>query len=209
MGCVSSADAPADPGEVTAADAADAGQADAADAGQRRRRGLRQSATDMMRSMAVIVAVVLGLVLLVPRPNEIVQPAIDVASAAAAATRRLGFPVAVPAGLPASWTPTNARVQDGTDGVLSWRVGYVTDQQQPAGIIQARNPTREWEDTQVIDGAERGSAVIDGRTWVLRSRPDRGITNYVFRQPDLTTIVTGRAGAAELTQLARSLSLPG
>jgi hypothetical protein len=196
---VSSTDADAAP----PADAQAQAQAEVALA--RRRRGLRQSAWDMVRSMVVVIAVVVALVLLVPRPNEVVQPEVDVASAAAAAKGRLGIQVAVPAGLPAGWSTTSASVQTGTDGVLSWRVGYLTPSGQAAGIIQGVRPTAAWEGAQVIDGAPRGSAAIDGRTWVLRSRPDRGITNYVLRQDGLTTIVTGRARTADLLLLARSI----
>ena len=208
---VSGTDAPAGPPPGPPAGESDEAAAAASRAVlERRRAGLRRSAADMVRTMAVVVGVVVVLVLLVPRPNEVTQPAADVPSAAQRASQRLGVPVAVPAGLPAGWTATSARVQTGTDGVLTWHVGYLTPAGQAAGVIQGAQPTAAWEGAQVIDGAQRGSTAIDGRTWVLRSRPDRGITNYVLRRPELTTIVTGRAPVADLTLLARSLdaSLP-
>jgi hypothetical protein len=46
---------------------------------------------------------------------------------------------------------------------------------------------------------------VGGYDWVVRSRPDRGITSWVLRREDLTTVVTGTATAAELTTLVEAL----
>ena len=116
----------------------------------------------------------------------------------------LGFTPAVPAGLGAGWTPTSALVQNGTDGVATWRVNYLTPGGSWASLIQGGRATRQWENTQIIDGPEQGTVVVDGRTWVVRARPDRGLTAYVLRGADVTTVVAGRAGRAELEALARA-----
>ena len=156
--------------------------------------------------MAVVLAVVAALVLLMPRPNQVIQPQADVAAAARGA-RGAGFAPTVPQDLPPGWQATSARLQRGTDGVITWHVGYVTPSGNYAGFEQAGSPTRAWENTQVTDGPERGTVQVAGQTWLVRSRTDRGITSWVLRRPGLTTIVTGTADEAELTQLATSLHL--
>jgi hypothetical protein len=172
------------------------------------RQPLRRSAADMVRSMAVIVAIVVGLVLLVPRPNEVVQPDVNVASAAAGARPGLSFEPSVPEGLPSGWSAKTATARRGTDGVITWRLNYVTPSKRFAGVSQAAAPTGAWEDRQVTDGREQGTREVAGLQWVVRSRTDRGITSWVLRQPGLTTIVTGTASEQELTALATSLRLP-
>ena len=178
-----------------------------ADPAARRRAGLLKSAGDMTRSLAVIVAIIVGVLLLIPRTNQVVQPATDVASAAQGAAGRAGFALAVPQGLPGGWRSTSARLQRGTDGVLTWHVGYVTPQGRYAGFEQAGSPTANWESTQVTDGREQGSVSVAGSSWLVRSRTDRGVTSWVLRAPGRTTIVTGTAERAELAELAASLLL--
>ena len=60
----------------------------------------------------------------------------------------------------------------------------------------------------MTDGRPNGTVRVAGQGWIVRSRTDRGITSWVLRGPDRTTIVTGTAGPAELSQLAGSLQLP-
>jgi hypothetical protein len=173
----------------------------------RRRAGLRRSAADMTRSLAVIVAIVVGVILLIPRTNQVVQPALDVAGAARGAADRAGFPLTVPQGLPDGWRSTSARLQRNTDGVLTWHVGYLTPQGRYAGFEQAGSPTPAWEAKQVTDGKEQGTVAVAGVRWLVRSRTDRGVTSWVLRGSGRTTVVTGTADAAELTALAGSLRL--
>jgi hypothetical protein len=183
-----------------------------ADPAQRRRAGLRKSAADMTRTLVVIVVIVVGVLLLIPRSNQVVQPAVDVAAAANGAAGQAGFALSVPAGLPDGWRSTSARLQRNTDGVQTWHVGWVTPSGRYAGMEQAGSPTREWEDTQVTDGREQGTVEAGGVTWLVRSRTDRGITSWVLRGQGRTTIVTGTAQRDELAALATALApslLPG
>jgi len=167
-------------------------------------RGTRRSVADMLRTLAVIIGCVVVLVLIVPRPNEVRQPDVDAAAAARVARAGLSFVPAVPAGLPAGWAARRAEVQAGTDDVPMWSLQYWTGTGY-ASVRQARGATPDWEARQVTDGRENGTVTIDGRAWVVRSRTDRGITSWVLRAGDLTTIVTGTASTAELETLASRL----
>ena len=159
----------------------------------------------MVRSLVVILGIVVVVVLLVPRPNEVRQPEVDVGSAARGARSALGFEPSVPGGLPEGWSATSAGARRGTDGVTTWRMNYVTPAQRFAAVSQAAGPTRAWEDRQVTDGREQGRVQVAGRSWVVRSRTDRGITSWVLRGADVTTVVTGTARRDELSRLAESL----
>jgi Protein of unknown function (DUF4245) len=179
----------------------------ALDPSARRRAALRRSAADITRSLAVIVAIIFGVLLLIPRTNQVVQPAVDVTAAARGAADRAGFALSVPQGLPDGWRSTSARLQRNTDAVLTWHVGYLTPRGRYAAFEQAGSPTPLWESKQVTDGKERGTVEVAGQSWVVRSRTDRGVTSWVLRAPGRTTIVTGTADPAELTALASSLGL--
>jgi hypothetical protein len=93
----------------------------------------------------------------------------------------------------------------GTDDVPTWLLQYRTPAGAYGAVRQARGATAGWESRQVTDGREDGTVRVGGLDWVVRSRPDRGITSWVLRQGDLTTVVTGTAGDAELRILTESL----
>jgi hypothetical protein len=165
----------------------------------------RKSAADMVRTMVVIIGFVSVIVLLVPRPNEVTQPAVDPAAAAAGARTALPFTPAVPTGLPGGWVARTAKTQVGTDDVTMWLLQYRTPAGDYAAVRQAADPTADWEARQVTDGREDGTVRIGSRDWVVRSRTDRGITSWVLREGRLTTIVTGTASVEDLTTLATKL----
>jgi Protein of unknown function (DUF4245) len=170
----------------------------------RRARSLRTSPRDMLISLAVIVGLILVFLLLVPRPNRIPERTIDVTAAAGAARSELGFAPADPQ-LPAGWTPRTADVRRGTDDRPTWHLTYTSPSGRYVGVQQAAKATPAWEARQVTDGAEQGTVAVGGRTWVVRSRLDRGITSWVLREPPVTTVVTGTATEPELSLFATAV----
>jgi hypothetical protein len=168
----------------------------------------RQSIRGLILTMVVVGGFAVALWALAPQPSGLRQPVVDVAVIARQAPARLGFSPTVPADLPSGWTPTSALVQDGTDGVPTWRINYSTPTGSWASLIQGGHATRAWEGAQIIDGREHGTVVVGGRTWVVRSRPDRDLTAYVLRGPAVTTMIAGRAGPAEFEALIRASRLP-
>jgi hypothetical protein len=171
----------------------------------RRRSPLRATWFDMVRSLVVIVAIVVGLVLLVPRPHEVAQPAVDVTSAASAATRSLGFEVAVPRGLPATWKPTTAEVQTGADGVRAWAISYRTPAGY-AGLRQARNATPKWESTVAVHGEPGATQTVGGLDWQHRDRADRGTTTLVHRADGMTVVTTSLGSRDDASVLAEAVA---
>jgi hypothetical protein len=205
--------APADegvPAEGPAEDAAE-GPADgpaegpAEDPGARRRRGLKRSAADMVRSMLVIVGIVVVIVLVVPRPSQTPQRAIDVATVARGAALRLSFAPAVPR-VPAGWSATSAEVRNSADGVTTWHIGYLTADGNYASIEQAAKVTPRWEEIMDSGGTPREPQTIDGTTWEQRYKDVRDVYALIHRGEARTTMVTSKGGGLKnATALARSI----
>lgn len=159
----------------------------------------------MVRSMIVILAVVGLLYALVPRPERIERPEIDVTNAASGAAAQLEFPPVVPSGLPAGWVPTKASVVRGSDGIMTWAIVYRTPDGGYAGVRQAAEATADWEDTQVVSAPQTGTRDVDGVTWVVRDRQDRGARSLVHRGEQVTTVVTTQGTDADVATLAAAV----
>jgi len=155
--------------------------------------------------MAVIIGLILVFLLLVPRPNKIPERTLDVTAAARNAVSALGFTPANPT-LPEGWTARTADVQRGTDRLPTWHLTYTSPSGFYVGVQQTSKATANWEARQVTDGAEQGTITVGGKTWVVRSRTDRGITNWVLRAPPITTVVTGTAPESELALFATAVA---
>lgn len=159
-----------------------------------------------VRAVAAAAGTLVALELLIP-PQGRPVPAVDVAAVAARVAPRAGFTPAVPTDLPPGWTPTGARLLEGTGGTPTWRLTYTTDAGHSVGVIQGLRPPRAWENRMVMEARESGVHVADGVTWVQRPRPDRGVVNLVLRGRDVVTIVTGRTDLADLDPLVAGLDL--
>ncbi len=178
-----------------------------------RRRGTRGTVTDMVRTMLVILAVVTVIYFLVPRPNQIVQPAADVGGAAAAAVSELGFAPLVPQGLPADWVPTEAAVRDAADGIKEFHIGYRvgTDVKDNAyaGVEQATRSTARWLEINDAGGTKVGDVTIEGVTWEQLYKPERAYTSLLLKRPNQVILVTSKnGGLAQAEVLARALHVP-
>ncbi|MBB2900205.1 hypothetical protein FHR75_000993 [Kineococcus radiotolerans] len=163
-----------------------------------RRGGNVQS---MVLSMAVILALVAVVIWLVPRPNAIEQPAVDVVNAAQGAAGDLSFAPAVPAG-PAGWTPTSANVNRSTDDVITWHVGYRTDEGEYLALEVARDTTPGWLKAQTQSGAAQGTRAVRGQDWNAYLQEDRRRYSLVRTQDGVSVLVTGEGGYDVLAELA-------
>ncbi|NYD23964.1 DUF4245 family protein [Kineococcus aurantiacus] len=164
---------------------------------QRRSEGNVQS---MVISMLVILAMVAVVVWLLPRPNAIEQPAVDVANAASGAVSELPFNPVVPDG-PQGWTATSANVNRSTDGVTTWHVGYRTDDGDYLALETARDTTRTWLRAQTQSGEADGEQTIGGEVWQRYLQEDRARYSLVRTQDGQTLLVTGEGGYDVLAEL--------
>lgn len=168
-----------------------------------RTRG-RQTAWDMVRSLALVLVVVAAAVLLLPRPTEPVRQPVDVPGAAAAA-QAAGAPSVVP-DVPSDWTPNAARFDaTGPDGVPTWHVGYVTAGERYAGVEMTSSATPQWLDDVTGGGVEIGEQVVRSARWREYLSDDGRLRSLVRESAGVTTVVTGTASLDELVVLAESL----
>ncbi len=129
---------------------------------------------------------------------------IDTSGAIATAKQQAGFAVTAPVGLSDRWRPTstNFRPAAPTSGA-SFRIGFVTPSGQYAEFY-------EGDDAPDVVAAQYGTLVPFGSVPVnSESWPEfrTGDGHRLLRRTvgKVTTIVTGTASAAELTELAASL----
>jgi hypothetical protein len=171
----------------------------------------------MVRSMALILAVLVVVFVLVPQPEGVRQPAVDDAVAvgtAGAAADELGTePVLVLGGaereLPttAGDAPVPVFLGDGwqldyartevTDEAPTWRLGLLSPEDRRVDVEQAVDPSGRW--LTRADDTSRPAAVetldVGGTTWQRYERGD-GRTAYLLEPatPGSPTTVVSAAG---------------
>jgi hypothetical protein len=168
---------------------------------------------DMVRSLGLVT---LGLLVWLwfshPRTPDEVR-SVDWYPVAVAAAGATAYEVlAPPASFP--WPATSARVEDQPDGTIVWRVGYLTDEEAYAGLLQrgvfpaqATGAVEDWVAQETRNGRAEGTVVIGGRTWqrsVGDPEPDER-RSLVAQEQGAVTVVTGSASWAELERLAAAL----
>ena len=162
----------------------------------------------MLRTMLVVLAFVLLIVLLVPRPGQLPRPQVDVASAVSGVESQIGFRPIVPSGLPAGWTPNAAETRT-ANGVEAFHIGYITDKGLYAGVDQATSITTEWLNANDAGGTAVGEVKIDGVTWQQLYQEDQEYTSLLLKRPGQVVLVTTKQGGVETASvLARALRLP-
>lgn len=163
----------------------------------------------MVGALLVVLGIVVGLLLLVPRTNRITQPPVDVAAGARAAASKVDFTPSVPTGLPAGWRATSVRTTRSTGQVMTWHAGFMTADDQYAAVEQGQDVPAEWVRSQTNRAREEGTRDVEGVPWRAFVRLDKLQNSLLHQQGDVTTIVTGTADFADLALLAASLEPAG
>jgi hypothetical protein len=166
---------------------------------------MRQTVGDMVRSMAVVLAVVAAIWLLAWRPDPEPVKVVDTSQVVTLATMQAEFPVQAPAGLPTAWRATSARweptAESATVPVL--HLGYVTPTDAYGQVTQSTARSDRYLGEQTAQGEPAGSVDIDGTTWQTYETGDR--RSLVRDDGTVLTVVSGSAEWPELTALAASL----
>ena len=163
---------------------------------------------NMVISMVVVLAFVVVWIAMVPRPNAITQPPVDVTSVAQQVRAETHWPILQPRGLPAGWRATSVRFVRSTDGLMTWHAGYQSPDGNYVAVEQTRGATQTWVEAQTNRGRAEGTLEAGGTTWTKIDRKDKVQFSLVSRgrsAQDLTTIVTGTAPYAELAAFAEKL----
>ena len=179
---------------------------------KKRLRGF-ETVRDMVLSMAVVGAVVLGVFWMVawqrPEVQGPVRPTVDVEQVFAEVRMGDPFPVLEPTGLSDDWTATSVwfdtEAVSGAIGGGVLHVGYLTPNSSYAEVRQtdgdAEAAVRDWVD----DASAVGEVTINGEAWTRVESADTGKQGLVLTRHGVTVVVTGKAGSDELRTLAASL----
>jgi hypothetical protein len=182
------------------------------EAPRKRPRGF-ETTRDMVLSMAVVGAVVLGVFWMVawqrPEVQGPIRPEADVEQVFTDVRVGDTFPAREPVGLPDGWTPTSAwfDVEQVTGvvggGVL--HVGYLTAEGSYAELRQTDGDRAAAVD-EWVDGAVRtGEVQVGDGVWDLVESEETGKIGLVRTDEGVTVVVTGKAALEELEILAGSL----
>lgn len=154
---------------------------------------------------AIAIVLTVGLV----DSGSRVQP-VDYVAATEDAQSSFGGQLVVPE-LPDGWTANFARVQTDSGDVRSWRIGFVTPDDDFIELIQAFETNATWVDG-AVRGAQAGPAVtIDGVSWTTydrRDTDDPGNVAYalVTEAGESTIVLAGTADDAEFEVLAQAVA---
>ena len=165
---------------------------------QPRSRYSMGSGANMARSLLVVLALVAGLIALVPRVDSVRQPAVDAASVVSYAVKESRTPFSFPAGLPSGWTATSARFATSTDSRPTWQAGWTTPAGQFVGLRQTVDATPAWVATGITGGKVTGSAEVAGRTWEIRTDERNQLYAVSVSADKLTTVVSATGGMDDI-----------
>lgn len=166
------------------------------------------TAANMVRSMAVILAIALGIYFVAGRGHTRSPESVDVPGSAQHHAQQAGEAFAYPEGLPEGWVATTVRYEKSGDA-MTWNAGYTTPDEEHVSIRQAADADGAWINTQTNEGDTAGSYTSeDGRDWVKRDREgqvQRSLVHDPEAKGELTTVVTGTGSWKQLEGFADRL----
>ncbi|MET0976062.1 MAG: DUF4245 domain-containing protein [Leifsonia sp.] len=172
----------------------------------------RKTPNNLVLSLLATVAVVVVIVLAVPRGDANLNSTVDYATVAEnaqeGAPETLGSPE-----LPDSWRANTAEYRTGAaDNVDSWFIGFLTPGDEFIGMTQAFGANDTWIATQLFNTLGTASVTIEGVDWTVydnrRSSEDVGNARYalVTTAGDTTWVLAGTADPAEFETLATAIA---
>jgi len=169
---------------------------------------LRQSVSDMVRSMAVVLVVVAAILLVTLRPKPDAVKPVDPATAVTLATMQKEFPPVFPQGLPSGWVITSARFEPTakSGGRLVFHLGYVTPSGQYAQVEESTAISSGFLDESTDHGVAGGTRQVSGHTWQYWSGDKR--QSLVNVDATHAVVVSGTGGVDEVAALAAALQPP-
>ncbi|MER7764418.1 DUF4245 domain-containing protein [Streptomyces sp. NPDC097619] len=166
----------------------------------------KQTVLDMVRSLAVIGAIVALIYIFIPHddeadPTRVVDYRVELITARRAAP----YPVAAPAGLPADWRATSVSYQRKNSD--AWHLGFLDPGNQYVAVEQSTDPGVDKFIRAVTQRAEATEATqrAGELTWERWEGPKYNA--LVRKDRGYTTVVTGTGSFEQLGTMAASLEL--
>lgn len=135
-----------------------------ADAKAERSANYRASQTtrNLVAAMLATLAIVVVIVLIVPRGEPAPRDPIDVASIAEGISETYERPVLVPE-VPSTWLVNGARVE--ADTIPRWGIIYVPDENSFVNVAQGFDADETWASQQLQGASPSGGVTVDGIAW--------------------------------------------
>jgi hypothetical protein len=172
----------------------------------------RQTVNNLVYSLLATVALVVVIVLIVPRSAPVTQTNINYASVAAQGQGSEPDRLASPK-LPSAWTSNSAELRTGSaDGIDEWYIGLITPSQQYIGFTQGFRANDTWLAALLENSIGSGAVTIDGIRWTVydnrTSSRDVGNVKYALATTagQSTYVLLGTAKTAEFHTVAAALS---
>jgi hypothetical protein len=166
-----------------------------------------QSFRNLVAALLATLAVVLVIVLGVPRGDPAPTPPIDVAQVAQGVSADEGRPVLVP-DVSTTWLVNGADIAGGDQP--AWTIVYATDGSSFLRVSQAFDTDSDWALTTLAGKKPAGTVAIDGVTWdrwAISDPASAGNVSFALGTqagPDYV-LVYGNADEATTTAVASSL----
>jgi hypothetical protein len=176
-----------------------------------RRRGF-ETVGDMLRSLAVVLVLVLGVGLLTLRSSGDNTRTIEYETELAAARSAAPYPLYAPVGLD-GWRATSVRFDSAGDTgePTVWHLGFFTPDERYAAIDESNGPSDDFLD-EITDSAHAtgDTTTIGGLDWVRYEGggavgTDDETRGLVHEDHGVTVVVSGSAEWPELEELAGAL----
>jgi hypothetical protein len=153
------------------------------------KRRARQTVTNLVLALGASVAIVVALVLIVPRSDTNMIQKVDYVSIAQDAAGSTDLPVLIPR-VPQDWWCNSARwiAQPGDGTKASWYAGFVGPDKEYIGFNQTFGTNETWLALK-LSGLEKSGSVGDDKiTWQLWTSPEK---NVPAKSRDYTLVATG------------------
>jgi len=160
---------------------------------------------DMVRSVAVVLALVLGFVgyQALVRDDIDPVPSVDYTAPAVAARDVATFDVLAPEQLPVGWRATSAGYTPGAQE--RWHLGVLTDNDEYVGLEQVVDAAEDALAAFSPDTAAVGNITINGQRWQVRTDSAGTETSLLRSSGELSILVTGTAPRDALIGFVESL----
>ena len=170
----------------------------------RRNARLGQTVGDMVRSLAIVLALVGVLVAVTYTSQSADVPSVDVATAQAQAQRQAPFELS-------TWTPgpgdvaTSVRWQatGASGGVPVWHIGYLLDGSEYLQLAQSATVEVGFVPEQTAGGKPQGEVSLGGVRWLRFESAGR--RSLVGIENGVTTVVSGTLPWSEIEAAATSV----
>lgn len=168
-----------------------------------------QTTRNLVLALLASLAIVLFVVLAVPRSDQAQVKTVDYRAIAAQAQQGIQQHLASPR-LPASWKANVAEQRSGDQKSQLWYIGFITPGQQFIGLEQGIDATDSFFGTLLGKARSTGTTVIGGVTWTIYNQRDSGdVGNYDYSLTatidDTRVLLHGSANDNEFATLAAAV----